>query len=207
MDPVSVGSVDETVAARDAWLPEISMAIDDHYRRQFGRTATSVTTEWCGADAVTCFLEGSLTTTERRRIAAGQDRAVCDERSALHHDGAAGFCASVEGITGRTVRSFHSSLDMGADGLANETFLFWPVGLEGASRCGEPPADVDHGTAQAALDLVSAVVAAGSLLPVVEVLARHARGRDIAREALETLAELDGAQLAGVTLDALAGPS
>ena len=32
------------------------------------------------------------------------------------------FCRPVEEITGRTVRSFHSSVDTEADGMAVETF-------------------------------------------------------------------------------------
>jgi uncharacterized protein YbcI len=113
------------------------VAIEGLYRSQFGRSTTSVYSTWSSADAVTCFLEGSLTTTERRLVAEGRERAVCNERSALHHDSAAGFCEPVESITGRTVRSFHSSMDMTVDGLADEAFLFYPVGREGPSRRGD----------------------------------------------------------------------
>ena len=37
-------------------------------------------------------------------------------------------------ITGRTVRSFQSSIDAQVDGLAVETFISWPEGNEGPSR-------------------------------------------------------------------------
>jgi hypothetical protein len=45
-----------------------------------------------------------------------------------------GFCAPVERITGRKVRSFHSSIDTKVDGLSIETFIFYPDGEDGPSR-------------------------------------------------------------------------
>jgi hypothetical protein len=44
------------------------------------------------------------------------------------------FCEPVEQITGRTVRSFHSSIDTKVDGMAVETFIFYPEGQDGPSR-------------------------------------------------------------------------
>jgi hypothetical protein len=40
----------------------------------------------------------------------------------------------VEQITGRKVRSFHSSVDTKVDGLSVETFIFYPRGQDGPSR-------------------------------------------------------------------------
>jgi len=44
------------------------------------------------------------------------------------------FCEPVERITGRRVRSFHSSTDTKVDGLTVETFIFYPNGQDGPSR-------------------------------------------------------------------------
>jgi len=44
------------------------------------------------------------------------------------------FCEPVERITGRKVRSFHSSVDTKIDGLAVETFILYPDGQDGPSR-------------------------------------------------------------------------
>ena len=44
------------------------------------------------------------------------------------------LCEPVERITGRKVRSFHSSIDTKIDGLSVETFIFYPEGEDGPSR-------------------------------------------------------------------------
>ena len=40
----------------------------------------------------------------------------------------------MEHITGRKVRSFHRSIETKVDGLAVETFIFYPDGHDGPSR-------------------------------------------------------------------------
>jgi hypothetical protein len=49
------------------------------------------------------------------------------------------FCEPIERITGRTVRAFHSSIDTKADGMAMETFIFYPEGQQGPSRTEQEP--------------------------------------------------------------------
>jgi hypothetical protein len=44
------------------------------------------------------------------------------------------FCEPVEQVTGRKVRSFHSSVDTKVDGLAAESFVLYPEGEDGPSR-------------------------------------------------------------------------
>jgi hypothetical protein len=44
------------------------------------------------------------------------------------------FCQPVERITGRKIRSFHSSIDTKVDGLSIETFVFYADGEDGPSR-------------------------------------------------------------------------
>ena len=52
----------------------------------------------------------------------------------MQYANVAAICEPVEHITGRTVRSFSSSVDTQADCLAAETFVFYPEGQEGPSR-------------------------------------------------------------------------
>jgi hypothetical protein len=44
------------------------------------------------------------------------------------------FCAPVERITGRKVRSFISGIDTEVDGLSVEMFVLHPEGYNGGSR-------------------------------------------------------------------------
>jgi uncharacterized protein YbcI len=113
---------------------QVSNAMVQLYKQQFGRGPTSARTHWCGPDAVTCFLEDTLTPAERNLVALGEHQRLRDTRTFFQYASVREFCEPVEHITGRTVRSFHSSIDTEVDGLATETFLFYPEGKEGASR-------------------------------------------------------------------------
>jgi len=110
------------------------------YKEQFGRGPTSVRTDWCGPNALTCFLEGTFTAAERKLVEMGEHQRLRDTRMFFQYASVREFCEPVEQITGRVVRSFQSSIDTHADGLAIETFIFYPEGEEGPSRAelGEP---------------------------------------------------------------------
>ncbi len=120
--------------SRSSILMEISNAMVGLYKNQFGRGPTKARTHWCGPDAVTCFLEDTLTPAERNLVKMGEHQRLRDLRMFFQYATVREFCEPVEQITGRTVRSFHSSIDTEADGLALETFLFYPEGQEGPSR-------------------------------------------------------------------------
>ena len=78
---------------------------------------------------------------DARRAEPRQDgRAPPGARYALYFQYASvrEFCEPVEQITGRTVRSFHSSTDTQIDGLSLECFIFYPEGQEGPSRSERP---------------------------------------------------------------------
>lgn len=131
-------STDEQQPAADATragvLMEISNRMVGLYKTQFGRGPTSAHTRWCGPDALTCFLEGTLTPAERSLVKLGEHQRLRDTRMFFQYATVREFCEPVEALTGRTVRSFQSSIDTEVDGLAIETFIFWPEGQEGPSR-------------------------------------------------------------------------
>ena len=104
------------------------------YKSQFGRGPKTARTFWCGPDALTCFLEDTLTPAERNLVKMGEHQRLRDTRMFFQYATVAEFCAPIERITGRTVRSFHSSVDTEAEGMATETFVFWPEGSDGPSR-------------------------------------------------------------------------
>jgi uncharacterized protein YbcI len=113
---------------------EVSNAMVALYKSQFGRGPTSARTHWCGPDAMTCFLEDTLTPAERNLARMGEHQRLRDTRMCFQYATVREFCEPVEQLTGRTIRSFLSSIDTEVDGLSTETFIFWPEGREGRSR-------------------------------------------------------------------------
>ena len=120
--------------ARTAALVEISNAMVHLYKQQFGRGPTSARTHWAGPDAIVCILEDTLTLAERNLVKLGEHQRLRDIRTFFQYATVRGFCEPVERITGRTVRSFHSSIDTMVDGMSTETFIFYREGQEGPSR-------------------------------------------------------------------------
>jgi uncharacterized protein YbcI len=120
--------------SRTSALMDISNAMVQLYKQQFGRGPSAARTYWAGPDAVTCFLEETLTPAERNLVEIGEHQRLRDTRIFFQYATVREFCEPVERITGRTVRSFHSSIDTKVDGLAMETFIFYPEGQEGPSR-------------------------------------------------------------------------
>jgi uncharacterized protein YbcI len=119
---------------RPGVLMEVSNAMVRLYKSQFGRGPTSVRTCWAGPDAVACFLEDTLTPVERNLVKMGEHQRLRDLRTCFQYASVREFCDPVEQITGRKVRSFHSSIDTEVDGLSVETFIFYPKGSDGPSR-------------------------------------------------------------------------
>ncbi len=120
--------------ARTSALLEISNTMVALYKKQFGRGPTRARTVWSGPDALTCFLEDTLTPAERNLVAMGEHKVLRDTRMLFQYATVREFCEPVEAITGRTIRAFHSSIDTEADGMSLETFVFYPHGKEGESR-------------------------------------------------------------------------
>jgi uncharacterized protein YbcI len=120
--------------ARTSVLMEVSNAMVGLYKIQFGRGPTAARTDWCGPNAMSCFLEDTLTPAERSLVRMGEHQRLRDTRMFFQYATVREFCEPVERITGRTVRSFQSSIDTAVDGLSVETFVFYAEGKEGPSR-------------------------------------------------------------------------
>ena len=135
MDDLSTDEQQPTAEeARTSVLMEISNAMVGLYKTQFGRGPTAARTHWCGPHALTCFLEDTLTPAERNLVKMGEHQRLRDMRMVFQYATVREFCEPVERITGRTVRSFQSSIDTEADGLSVETFVFYPEGKDGPTR-------------------------------------------------------------------------
>jgi len=120
--------------ARTSALMEISNAMVQLYKQQFGRGPTSARSHWAGPDAIVCILEDTLTAAERSLVRLHEHQRLRDMRMIFQYATVAEFCQPVEQITGRTVRSFHSSIDTLVEGMSIETFVFYREGQEGPSR-------------------------------------------------------------------------
>jgi len=125
--------------SRTSALMEISNAMVQIYKKQFGRGPSSARTFWAGPDALMCVLEGTLTPVERTLVELGEHQRLRDIRTFFQYAAVRKFCEPVEQVTGRTVRSFHSSIDTLVDGMAVETFILYPEGHEGPSRMDQEP--------------------------------------------------------------------
>ena len=104
------------------------------YKDQFGRGPTKARTNWAGSDVLVTVLEDTFTPAERNLHKMGEHQRLRDTRLFFQYATVREFCEPVERLTGRTVRSFHSSLDTEADGMATEIFVLYPRGAEGPSR-------------------------------------------------------------------------
>ncbi|MFL5859996.1 MAG: Na-translocating system protein MpsC family protein [Solirubrobacteraceae bacterium] len=115
-------------------LLDVSNTMVKLYKELFGRGPTKVRTYWTGPDALTVILEDTLTKAEQNMVTLGEQQRLRDTRMFFQYATVKEFCEPVERITGRTVRSFISGLDSEVNGLALETFIFYPRGQEGPSR-------------------------------------------------------------------------
>jgi len=127
-DPDGQGTQEVSLAA------SISNEMVRLYKEQFGRGPTKVRTHWAGADIVLVTLENTLTPAERNLVKMGEHQRLRDLRLFFQYASVRQFCEPVERLTGRKVRSFHSSLDTEVDGLATEVFILHPSGYDGPSR-------------------------------------------------------------------------
>jgi uncharacterized protein YbcI len=115
-------------------LAAISTEMVRLYKDQFGRGPNRVRTYWCGDDIVTTVLEDTLTPAERNLAKMGEHQRLRDTRMFFQYATVREFCEPVERLTGRTVKSFLSSIDTEVDGLCIETFILHPAGSDAPSR-------------------------------------------------------------------------
>jgi uncharacterized protein YbcI len=83
---------------------------------------------------VVVLLEDTLTAAERSLVGLGEYQRLRDTRMLFQYAFVAQFCAPVERLTGRKVRSFISGIDAEADGTSLEVFVLHPEGYDGPSR-------------------------------------------------------------------------
>jgi uncharacterized protein YbcI len=87
----------------------VLVAISDEmvrlYKQQFGRGPTTARALWAGPDVLTVVLESTLTPTERNLVRLGEHQRLRETRLFFQHASVREFCASVERLTGRRVRS------------------------------------------------------------------------------------------------------
>jgi uncharacterized protein YbcI len=124
----------EQEVERESVLASISREMVRLFKEQFGRGPTKVRTHWAGPDAIASFMEDTLTPAERNLVEMGAHQRLRDTRMFFQYATVTEFCEPVERITGRKVRSFHSSIDTKVGGLTVETFVFYPEGEDGPGR-------------------------------------------------------------------------
>jgi uncharacterized protein YbcI len=113
---------------RDAFAvrAEISREMVRIYKDQIGRGPTKVRTDFLGRDVLLVTLEHTLTPAERTLAGMGELTQVRERRQFLQYAAEAEFRATVERVTGRTVRGFVSGVDVAED-IASELFYLDPA--------------------------------------------------------------------------------
>ena len=129
----------EEVDAHPNVLQAVSKEMVRLYKELFGRGPTQARTHWAGPDALITILGDTLTPAERNLVKLGEHQRLRDTRMAFQYATVREFCEPVERLTGRTVRSFQSSVDPEADGMACELFIFHPEGSNGPSAASIGP--------------------------------------------------------------------
>jgi uncharacterized protein YbcI len=107
-------------------LSQITRAMVSIYKDQYGRGPRNAHSHYCGADAITCILEGTLTVPERTLATLGEHQNLRATRSLFQYAGEDAFRTAVEAITGRRVIAFNSGIDTKAD-IASELFILDPL--------------------------------------------------------------------------------
>jgi len=127
-------SSEAQIDPRSSVAAAISNEIVRLYKAQFGRGPTGARTLFAGPDVITVVLEDTLTPAERNLVELGEHQRLRDTRMFFQYASVKDFCEPIERLTGRKVRSFHSSVDTLVGGLSVETFILHPEGYSGTSR-------------------------------------------------------------------------
>jgi uncharacterized protein YbcI len=106
-------------------LQDVSNAMVALHKEQFGRGPTRVQSHLAGADGLLCVMEDALLPAERAMVEMGEQQRVREARMFFQVATADEFVATVEAITGRTVRAFASATDPD-QGVVMENFIFEP---------------------------------------------------------------------------------
>jgi uncharacterized protein YbcI len=119
------GGFEATGGADRHPLQEISHAMVQIYKDQFGRGPTKVRTNFAGRDTIVCLLEHTFTPAERNLQSMGEHQRLREMRLFFQYAEEARFINPIERITGRRVRGFISGIDTNAD-IASEMFILEP---------------------------------------------------------------------------------
>jgi uncharacterized protein YbcI len=115
-------------------LQDVSNAMVALHKEQFGRGPTRAQSHLAGPDALLCVMDDALLPAELAMVDMGEQQRVRESRMFLQVATADQFIATVERITGRTVRAFASASDPDHR-VVMENFIFEPDGR----RDGGPP--------------------------------------------------------------------
>ena len=102
-------------------LAQISRAISQVYKVKLGRGPERVHCHYAGPDAITCFLEGTLTPIERLLSTIEEHQRLRDTRLLVQDAVRPELCRVIEGVIGRRVTTCTSGFDSRAD-VASENF-------------------------------------------------------------------------------------
>jgi uncharacterized protein YbcI len=119
----------------DAKLPQLaqmSRAISRIYKLKLGRGPDRVHCHYAGPDAITCFLEGTLTPLERLLSTVEDHDRLRDIRLRVQDAVRPELCGVIERVTGRAVVTCTSGFDSRAD-VASENFQLAPALTEAGS--------------------------------------------------------------------------
>lgn len=120
-------------------LAELSRAMVKLYKERFGRGPTKAHSVYATPDLLICSLEQSLTPAEHAMAEMGEHQRLRDIRMFFQHASEDEFVATVERITGRTVRAFVSGIDTHHD-VSSEVFYLHPRAASHVGReDGLPP--------------------------------------------------------------------
>ena len=122
----------------DAHLPQlaqISRGISHIYKVKLGRGPDRVHCHYAGPDAITCFLEGTLTPLERLLFTVEEHERLRDIRLLVQDAVRPELCQVIERVTGRGVVTCASGFDSRAD-VVSENFQLAPADRAGRGAVG-----------------------------------------------------------------------
>jgi uncharacterized protein YbcI len=106
-------------------MQDVSDAMVALHKEQFGRGPTRVRSHFAGPDALLCVMDDALLPAESKMVDMGEQQRVRESRMFFQVATADQFVASVERITGRTVRAFASASDPDK-GVVMQNYIFEP---------------------------------------------------------------------------------
>ena len=127
MDPTETPARPEAATSQDqrSILMDVSNAMVQLFKEQFGRGPTKARSNWAGHDTLVCVLRESFTPAEKNMVALGEHQRLRDVRLFFQAATEERFREVVGGIVGRPVESFMSAIDTHTD-TAIEVFIFEP---------------------------------------------------------------------------------